>query len=485
MRKYPVIFNTLGILAVSVFLNSNVFAGDIEWSGVYRLEGYSLKNSEMRGSRKRELNYGLSHLVLRPKITAGDGLTIYGQFDVFNNADYPNSQMGQVWGSGVRTGAANATTSSDNSNATSRTQKAETLEVSQLYLTYSHEYGQAIAGRAPIHFGLGMTHNAGRGLFDHFYDTRDLVGYKFVVGNFYVLPMFGKPSEGAIGRSDDVNDYMIQAQFENPESDIEMGVFYQLRKSGDQGSDAPAPGGADGLYGGPGATQSAGINSRMVNIFALRDNERFRLGLEASFMSGENGVADANGGKVSWGGFGIATEAEYRPEGSAWRWGLKAGTASGDDPASTSKFEGFSFSRNYDVAMLMFNHPLGQADLFRTRPVHGADVRDADGNITKADVEAISNVLYVAPTARYAFNDKWSLDNTIVTGWMNSNSVPGKSVSKDLGYEWDAAIVFSPRKGVAWVNQMGLLFPGSAWKVDGTYDNKFVMGFASKAAISF
>src|SRR3989344_5765070 len=103
MQKNSTIFITLSALLGCLFLNSTVYA-DIEWSGVYRFEGNHLKNSEL-GDRGKELGYGLHHLVLRPKIVAGDGLTIQGQFNIFNDAtNYPNSQMGQVWGSGVRAG---------------------------------------------------------------------------------------------------------------------------------------------------------------------------------------------------------------------------------------------------------------------------------------------------------------------------------------------------------------------------------------------
>ena len=493
MQKKSVILTTLGLLTASLFLNSTVNAGDIEWSGLYRIEGNRIENSELRGGRKRHLGYGLTHLVLRPKITAGDGLTIYGQFNIFNNpTDYPNSQMGQVFGSGVRTVAKNATTSQNDSNAISRTQKAEAIDVTQLYLTYNQEYGQLIVGRAPLQFGLGMTYSAGRGLFDHWYDTRDLVGYKIVMGNMWILPMFGRPSGGTINNSDNIDEYMAQLQYENPESDLELGIFYSMRTSGDQGSDAPLGTAAGEVLGGTGATLGSGINTKTVNIFAVRDNERFRLGMEASFMSGESGVNTVSGEKVTWGGFGIATEFEYRPESSKWKWGLKAGAASGDDPNSDAKFEGFTFNRNYDVAMLMFNHPLGQDDFLRTKLVTGNRFDNAtDKNINKADVEAISNVIYVAPTARYAFSDRWTWDNTLVTGWISTNPIIGTSVSKDLGFEFDTTLTFMPRKGVAWVNQLGLLFPGAAWKGGpaagggNTYDSAFAYGFSTKAAISF
>ncbi len=486
MRKKSVIFITLSFLTTLLFLKSA--HADIEWSGVYRIEGNFIKNPEL-GGRDRELSYGQHHLILRPKIIAGDGLTIYGQFNLLNDAtNYPNSQMGQIWGAGVRgeAGDSSATTSAADSNVLSRTQAADTLQVTQLYLTFSQEYGQLIVGRAPLQFGLGMTHNAGRGLFDHWYDTRDLVGYKFIVGNLWFLPMYGKPSESFINRNDDVSDYMIQMQYENPDTDIELGIFYQVRKGSNQASDGPTPANTDpvgSVLGGPSSTNSGRIDGKQVSLYALKDSETLRLGVEATFQSGESGVVTSSGDNVTWNGFGVAGEAEYRP-GGKWKWGVKAGSASGDDPATGGKFEGFIFNRNYDVAMLMFNRPLGQDDFLRTRLVTGA-VRDNDGNIQRADVEAISNVLYFAPSVKYSLGQRWSIENSIITGFLSDQPLNGKSVANDLGYEWDIALTFSPRKGVSWVNQAAMLFPGDAWSGESQYDSSFAFGLTTKAAISF
>ena len=484
MKKNSVLSITLSFLIATLFSNS-VFAGDLEWSGVYRFEGYHIKNSEL-GSRGRELSYGLHHLVLRPKIVAGDGLTIYGQFDILNEAnDYANSQMGQIWGSGVRGATAqNSTGSADDSNSLSERQRSETLEVTQLYLTHTQEYGALLVGRAPLQFGLGMNYNAGRGLFDHWFDTRDMVAYKVVFGNMFLMPMFGKPSEGNINNTDDVNDYMLHFQYENPETDLELGVFYHIRRASSQGSDAPIGGAANEAD--LGDNLNGDVNAKTISVYALRDSETLRLGLEASFQSGDTGVKTAAGDNVTWGGFGIAGELELRPQGSKWMWGLKAGTATGDDPATDAKFEGFFFDRNYDVAMMMFNRPLGQDDFFRTKAITGNVWNDpAEKFINKADVETISNVMYLAPSARYKFNDRWSLNNTVITGWLADSPILNRDVAKDLGYEWDISVEFSPRKGITWINQAGLLFPGAAWEGDNQYDNSFAFGLATKAAISF
>lgn len=484
MQKKSTLFITLCSLTTALLLNSA--HADIEWSGVYRIEGNFLKNSEL-GSKGKELTYGLHHLVLRPKIVAGDGLTIYGQFDILNNKTYPNSQMGQVFGSGVRLSAASDTTSVGNSNSVSQTHASDTVQVTQLYLTYSQEYGQLIMGRAPLHFGLGMTHNAGRGLFDHWYDTRDLVGFKFILGPMWFLPMLGKPSEGALNQNDDVNDFMLQFQYEIPDEDLELGFFAQNRRGGSQSSDAPTPAVADpagSVLGGAGATNTGGANMKQYSFYALKDSSDLRFGIEATFQSGESGVMTTSGDNVTWDAFGIAGELEYRPEASNWNWALRAGTATGDDPTTDAKFEGFIFDRNYDVAMLMFNHPLGQDDFLRTRLVTGA-VRDANSNIALADVEAVSNAFYISPSAKYRLSEHWTWNNSLTAGFLNTDPIINKSIGKDLGYEWDTSMSYSPRKGLTWVTQAGLLFPGSAWEGDAQYDSSFAFGLTTKAAISF
>ncbi len=476
--------NSLFILIATLIFSASAQAGDLEWSGVYRIEANHIKNAELDG-RELEKNYGTHHLILRPKIVAADGLTIYSQFDIFNSEDpsYENSQFGQVWGSGI----GSTSTSSSSSNSTSERQKAESIVVSQLYLTYVQEFGQLLVGRAPLHFGLGITHNAGRGLFDHWYDTRDLVAYKFVLGNFYLMPIFGKVNEGAFNQSDDVTDLMIHLQYENPETDTEMGVMYAARKAGDQGNDVPTSATENNLIGGPGALANRRQSTTSLNVYALRDTERLRIGLEASFLDGDTGVTTAGFDDVSLSGFGLAFETEYRPEDSKWKMGFKGGLASGDDYTTDGNFEGFIFDRNYDVAMLLFNHPLGQADFMRTGSIREANdpTNPATPNaIGQADTEAISNVMYASPYAIYQWKDQLALETSLTTGWLQDDAVLNQK-EKDLGYELDVKLHFVPKTGVMWTNQIGLLFPGSAFEGDGTLQSKFMYGVSTKAAISF
>lgn len=481
MKPFKVI-STIYFACFFVLFSSQVSASNVNWSGLYRIEGYSIKNSEFN-SNGRQKDYGLSHLILKPKVVAADGLTIYSQFHIFNSGGtYANSQVGQIFGNGVSAGGSGQTFPGSNSGA--QNQKEEDLKVSQLYLSLVQEYGQLLAGRVPIHFGLGMYHNGGFGMFDHWYDNRDMVGYKVIMGNLWFLPMMGKVKEGTINRSDDVTDFMFQFQYDNPESEIEMGLFWQIRKSGDQGSDGPLTDINGTNYWGAGASASQ-IDSENINIYAKKDTDTWMLGVEAGFQKGEIGVVNSGGGKVNQSGFGLALEAAYRPEEGKSEFGLMAGVASGDDRSTNDDFEGYLFDRNYNIGFLMMNHTLGQADFFNTS-MNGGGPNGSSEN-AGVDVETVSNVIYLSPRLKYKWSDRWTSRLTLVTGWLqeNTNAYLNTQTSTDLGYEIDFSFDFTPQKGVTWINEIGLLMPGDAFKGDGSLDATFGYGMTSKAAISF
>lgn len=143
------------------------------------------------------------------------------------------------------------------------------------------------------------------------------------------------------------------------------------------------------------------------------------------------------------------------------KYGLKTGIASGDDPTTDDKYEGFLFSKNYDVAFLLFNHPLGKSDIFRSK-LAGSDV--GKDPVEGWDTETISNVFYIAPYLNYVLNDNWDLNTSLITGFLNRDPSLAVEVKKSLGYELDIGLSYSPKKGVVWQTDLGLLMPGSAFE---------------------
>lgn len=479
MCLWGLFLNRILILIAAVFLPLNLMAFSIDWSGVYRVEGVNVKNSEL-DKVKRAKTYINHHLLLSPKIHAADGLTVFGRFGIFNNPNLPNSQFGDFFGDGI--GSSGGGTS-DDTNTLSDTQGDQTLRATQLYLSYTTEFMSTVIGRAPLQFGLGMTHNAGNGLFDHWYDTRDLVATKFDFGNLSLMPMYAKVSEGGIDTGDDIREYMIQMDYDNAETETAFGLFWQWRRSGLGGNDSATA---------FGSTLAGGFEGENINFYLKRGWGGFHFAVEGGFSKGKTGTVDSSGNEVKLNGTGVAFEFDYQGSGSKWKYDLKTGFAGGDDPSTTDKFEGFFFDRNYDVGLLLFNHVLGQFDLFSTSLARGVDLNGsvADNAGTNPDVEVLSNVIYIAPGFAYQVKDSLSLGSRLVYAFLQEDNVTINSatekVETDVGFEVDFLLNYKPNDKFTWITEVGLLFPGKAFAGGSNgFDTDFGYGVTTKAAVSF
>lgn len=486
----------LGLFAVVAAFSPNARSADVTWGGEYRMEAIKIQDPELssNGSNK---SYVLQHLILNPKIVAADGVTVYSRLDVLNNryfgiTDDGNVQSvaGDVLGDGP---GQKTSTNETNSNVLGGTQRASTIAVTELYITYNQEFGQLIAGRVPMQFGLGTALNAGNGLFDHYISTKDIVGYKAVLGNLYILPMIGKDSEPVLGLDNDVNDYLIQVEYDNPETDLQLGALYEKRVWTYAASDLPAsqtsPNNIGDTNGKGAATIGNGGNTTLISVFSRQRLGDFSVGAEVDLASGDFGVTTYNGNDVSLNGYGIAAEVGYKPENSKTSGMFKFGIATGDDPGTNESVEGYAFNRNYDVAMLLFNHPLGQRDFLRTG-LYRDTTLNASGSTTvnnQIDTEAISNAIYFAPSLKIQQRDSFSYGGTFIYALLNKDPIGmGKGTSTDLGYEFDLNITYKPMERVTWISEAGLLIPGKAWEAGSEgLENKFCYGLQTKAAISF
>ncbi|QDK39081.1 hypothetical protein [Bdellovibrio sp. NC01] len=468
--------NLIKVLGLSIALmSSTAGAMALDWSGGYRAEWTEVDKPSL-GTPPQRKAYGLNSLYLSPKIIAADGVNINSKFDILTNSFYNNSQLGEIWGLNDSSPVVN-----------SQNQGTSSIRVSQLYLTVNQEYGALMVGRVPWEFGLGMTYNAGKGMFDHWYDTRDLIAYKIVVGDWFIMPMLGRQQSTDFGQGGTISTLGVQLQYENTENKSLIGVYMEQKKGAANALDYSAS--QIAAYGASGAAPNA-LNETTTSFVLGRGWDSFGFKLEASFLQGETGLVTSFGDDIRLGGYGIAAELYFPRQQSKWDWTVKMGMATGDD--DSTNFGGFAFDRNYEVGMLLFNHRLGGGpDFLQTntvKPTTGSNGATLNvGN--SADDESVSNAVYIAPTVNYAWNDKFDLKNTLVYAQLLNTVKNSVDAKKDLGLEWDIELVYKPSDRIQWVNQIGLLFPGDAWKngtgTDGNLSSDFTFGFASKAAISF
>lgn len=467
--------NLVKALGLALVFASSAQAMTLDWTGGYRFEWTEVDRPTLGTPGERKA-YGLNSLYLSPKIIAADGVNVISRFDLLTNSLYEGSQLGEIWG-----------VNSSTSAVTSRNQGTTNIQTSHLYLNVNQEYGALIVGRAPFEFGLGLSYNAGKGAFDHWYDTRDMVAYKIVVGDWFFMPVLSRKQSGSgFGQGRTISSTGFQLQYESEENKSTIGIFQENIRGAQSVLDYTP--GQIAAYGGVGATATSDLSIQKTNFVLGRGFDSFGFKVEAGFQSGETGISNGTE-DISVNGYGIAAEFYIPKSESKWDWSLKAGMATGDDAAST-EFGAFAFNKNYDVAMLMFNHRLGQRDFLNTNAGRTDTDAAAATNLpnvgNSADDESISNAIYIAPSANYVWNERLDVRNTLVYGQLLNGVKNSVDSTKDLGLEWDIELIYKPSEKIQWVNQLGLLFPGSAWKngAEGL-GNDFTYGFASKAAISF
>lgn len=444
----------------------------IDWTGGYRLEYTDIDGPTLAtpGGKK---NYANHYLYLSPKLVASDGINIVSRFDIMGSQapEYQNSQLGAFLGTGV--GGATG------QNATAQTSDSTNIRVSQLYLNMQDEYGELVAGRAPLHFGMGITHNAGLGMFDHWMDTRDLLLYRFKVDNVYFMPIFAKVKQANHEIGNTVSEMTYVFEYDNKDIGAKTGVFYQTRTGGDLSNDF----GAAGLPGAVGGTNS-GFSLKTVNLFLERVWPTFEVRVEGSFLTGTTGLTTATE-EINVDAFAVVSEFSFPQQNeSSIAWGARLGAVSGDDP-TTAKYEGYQLDRNYDVALLMFNHRLGQAD-FMTSGVNRSGYPVTNTVANSADDESIGNAMFLSPHLTYAWSDKLDLKTTFTYAQLMANPGNFADFQKDLGYELDLEVIYKTRERVTWSNALGLLQPGQAFTGgSNNFDNKMTWGFVSRLGITF
>lgn len=462
------------IILFFITLANFALANQVDWRGGYRFEYLEIERPSLGKPYERK-SYGMHYMYLSPRLIVSDGIQVVTRFDIMGDASGSyNSYLGSVWGDGNKDSA----TYSSKSNTMGRNAPAATIRASQMYFNISQENASFIVGRAPFEFGIGMNYSAGDGLFDHWNNNRDQIAYKMLVDNMTFMPFFSRHFDDGFRQGTMVQDEGVLIMYDNNQTGNKLGVMLERRKASLGANDTPVGATNPNAIG---DAVTGGYNVQKTNFLLSKDWDSFSFRLEAGFMSGETGVSKGTE-KVKVNGYGIASEWLFKTE-SKWNYAIKAGVASGDNP-DTVDYEGFQFDRNYDVAFLMFNHRLGSIDTLRTNAIKD-HVNFSLAN--SPDDEAISNAFYFAPVFKYRWSDKLDLNQTLAWGQLMTNPLANSAGSKNLGFEYDIELSYKLREKVQWVNQIGLLFPGSAFKSDTVpgSENNFTYGFATKIGLQF
>lgn len=470
---------------LSLLLGSSTLlhAAGVDWSGTYRFEWNDINKPSLDGSDSKGKSYGIHYLTVRPTILASDGISIVSRLEFLSNKspDYVNSQIGQTWGGSDYGKPVNGNGGAN--NVTRGNMINTNVKIRELFLKVEQEYGVLLLGRAPYEFGLGITNNAGDGMFDHWYDTKDLIAYKFYVNNLSFMPMLSRTFDRGPDKGQMNQEQSFELMYDNKDAGATIGVLFERKNAAASVvADAVNSSWAEALArNNPPATATGGFTFERSTFLLGRTWETFNFMIEAGFEKGNTGFTNASNEEIELNGYGIAAEFNYKALDSKWSHGLWLGVASGDNPSST-KFEGYQFDRNYDVAMLLFNHRLGQEDFLQTDVIKNRNL-DAGNSF---DDEAISNASYISYRMTYDWKERFKWGANLTYAQLMDKVDSTSDMKKDLGLELDLRLVYEPREKVQWINEIGILKPGEAFKNGSAdLDNEMPIGFSSKAAISF
>jgi len=150
---------------------------------------------------------------------------------------------------------------------------------------------------------------------------------------------------------------------------------------------------------------------------------------------------------------------------SPWQAGLSLGVATGDKDPLDNKWHTMRFDRDYDVGLLMFEHPLPQFQV-------GDAANAADGPLGNVDAsqantfEGVSNALYIQPRFQVSILENLQAGISIVTAWPVVPKAFGddEDNARDFyGAEFDGNVTFTLHNAFELKAQAGLFIPGNVY----------------------
>ena len=162
-----------------------VGAVTFDWQGFSRVEFYHSQTP------KDKFNYGNFHTVLKPRIQVVDGLSVYGRLDLFplKHMLTETEAFTKLEGSFAERQTGLVFVQNSKMLSLKKEDTLLMLSLSQFYFTYETDFFKFQLGKAPYHFGLGVTHSAETDAFDHWITHLDQVSAYFEYFQFYVQPL--------------------------------------------------------------------------------------------------------------------------------------------------------------------------------------------------------------------------------------------------------------------------------------------------------
>lgn len=407
---------------LALLLSSPASASELTWDGYYRAR--ALMHDSLSLSTTNESTEGFSgafdhRMSLRPKWILSEHATLNAQVDLFpyqlwgqESATYTDPVTGET----IATAAADGTAT-----------VGAGLVATRAWAEAFTPVGRFAVGRMPMEWGSGILWNAGNDPDDEYGDTADRIQFSTRVGPVFVMAAYDVQFEGFVGAEDDMQSASVGVGYRTETAGVGLLNVYRFQPSEE-------------------------YQAYTGDIWAFTELGPVRAELEVVGVFG-SGNLSTGANDVDILAFGGMLDLAYATD--KLTVGLQGGFATGDKDPNDEKINTFSFDRDHNVALVLFEEtlPTLQTSVLNTSNAG----RTTDAALT---ADGLSNVLYLRPSVKYHLFPELEAELSWFTGMMAAGpeSTEGRT---GYGNEFDLSFRYDPHPHV-WVQATGgVLLPGA------------------------
>lgn len=418
-------------------------ATELTWDGFYRGRGLvydSLSLSDTNNHAEGTADVFDHRLSLRPTFVLSEHAAIHAQVELLAYTtwgDNPDTYESPLTGAAIATAEADGVATS-----------GAGIQATRAWGEAFTPIGRFAMGRMPMQWGAGILWNDGDDVEDEYGDTADRVQFNTRAGPVFVMAAWDLRQEGYVGEWDDMAAVSLAVGYRSETAGVGLLNNYEYQPWADYQYQA---------YTG--------------DLWGFAELGPVRLQLEAVGIFG-GGNLDTGANDISIMSFGGMLDGSW--QGDALGLGVEGGFATGDEDPTDEKLTTFSFDRDHDIALLLFEEPMPTlASNVNNEANQG---RDLDAVLTG---DGVSNALYMRPYVTY----RPLPGLTAELAWVGARLAKGGPTTdgrEGYGNEFDLSVRYDPHPHVWVKGTLGLLLPGDYYK---EYEHDELGGGFDKAAI--
>ncbi len=412
---------TAALLAL-VLLPESASATELTWDGYYRGRAlvYDSLSLSSTNANTEKFSGSFDHrMSLRPSWLLSEHASLHAQVELFPF---------QLWGASPATtvdpvtGETSAIANADGTNPV-----GAGLVATRAWAEAYTPIGRFSLGRMPMQWGAGVLWNDGNDPEDEYGDTADRAMFSTRVGPVFVFGAYDVQFEGYLGQEDDMQAATLALGYRSETAGVGLLNNYRFQTSQEYRA-----------YTGDlwGFTELGPIRAELevVGVFGAGDLE--------------TGATD-----VDIMAFGGMINAAYSTD--KLTVGLEGGFATGDADPGDEKIRTFSFDRDHNVSIVLFEETLPTLQS-TTTPNDTNQGRDTTAALTG---DGLSNVLYIRPAVKYHLLPEVEAELSWFASTMAAGP-PSADGRKGYGNEIDLSVRYDPHPHVWVKGTAGVLLPG-------------------------